>query len=56
MAKAQEMTERRCTVIVIAENGAKMTLERYARNFAELYHTLHVIERVRKVISYTVVR
>ena len=50
------MKEQLCSCTVILESGAKKTIERYARDFAELYYTLLVVERVQKIISYMVIR
>ena len=52
----QRMKEQLCSCTVILESGAKKTIERYARDFAELYYTLLVVERVQKIISYMVIR
>lgn len=49
------MKEELCSCTVILETGEVRKVNRYARDFAELYYTLLVIEHVRKVISYTVV-
>lgn len=50
------MKEERCSCTVVLETGEIRTIERYARDFAELYYTLLVVERVQKIISYMVIR
>lgn len=50
------MKEQLCSCVVVLETGVTKTIERYARDFAELYYTLLVVERVQKIISYMVIR
>jgi hypothetical protein len=52
----KRMREERCSCTVILETGEVRTIERYARDFAELYYMLYVVEHIQKLITYMVIR
>ena len=52
----KRMPEMLCSCKVILETGEPMTIERWARDFAELYYMLFVVEHIRQLISYKVAR
>lgn len=52
----KRMPEMLCSCTVILATGELMTIERYARDFAELYYMLFVAEHIQKLITYMVIR
>ena len=50
------MKEERCSCTVVLETGEIRTIERYARDFAELYYMLFVVEHIQKLVTYMVIR
>ena len=52
----KRMPEMLCSCTVILETGATKTIERYARDFAELYYMLFVAEHIQKLVTYMVIR
>jgi len=50
------MKEQLCSCTVIEETGITKTIERYARDFAELWYVLFEVEKIQKLITYMVIQ
>ena len=54
--REKRMPEMKCLCEVVEETGELLMIERYARDFAELYYLLFAVEKIQKLITYKVIR
>ena len=52
--REKRMPEMKCLCLVVLESGETLPIERYARDFAELWYLLFAIEKIQKLVSYKV--
>ena len=50
------LREQLCSCLVITEEGKRNTVNRYAHDYAELCYTLLRVEKMQKLIAYTVIQ
>ena len=50
----KRMPEMKCVCEVINKAGKPDTIERYARDFAELYYFLFTVDNIQKLFTYVV--
>ena len=53
--REKRMPEMLCVCEVINEKGKPDTIERYARDFAELYYFLFTVDKIQKLFTYVVI-
>ena len=52
--REKRMPEMKCRCQVINKKGKPDTIERYARDFAELYYFLFTVDKIQKLFTYVV--
>lgn len=53
--REKRMPEKLCVCEVINKEGKPDTIERYARDFAELYYFLFTMDEIQKLFTYMVI-